>query len=87
MATTLTDPRHAPAKDLVWWHACRWQGSEMVARLCARQARAVSLRSRTEAGVAQEIWALLSVYQILARPLVDPEFKRTRRIRPRPEGM
>ncbi|MGC5011321.1 transposase domain-containing protein [Streptosporangium sp. DT93] len=64
LVTTLTDPRRAPAPDLAAWYARRWvMGGALAWLRSDRSGAAVALRSRTPETVAQEVWALLCVYQ------------------------
>ncbi|WP_433376379.1 transposase domain-containing protein [Streptosporangium sp. CA-115845] len=64
LVTTLVDPGGAPAPELVARYAERWVMDRALAWLRSDRSGAVlALRSRTPETVAQEIWALLCVYQ------------------------
>jgi hypothetical protein len=68
LVTTLIDGESA--EQLAVLHASRWPAGEVVHRVLGH--RAPTLRSQSAAGVEQEIWALLALYQAMGRPLVDP---------------
>ncbi|MFI6454711.1 transposase domain-containing protein [Streptosporangium amethystogenes] len=64
LVTTLLDPGRAPAPELVARYAERWVMDGALAWLRSdRSGAVVALRSRTPETVAQEIWALLCLYQ------------------------
>lgn len=60
LVTTLLDPERAPAAELAALHRDRWR---FAAVFDALQTEAVALRSQDPHGVAQELWAMLCVYQ------------------------
>ncbi|WP_091447473.1 transposase domain-containing protein [Actinokineospora iranica] len=60
LVTTLLDPDEAPADELVALHATRWRFESLFESL---EAGPVALRSQDPHGVAQELWAMLCVYQ------------------------
>lgn len=66
LITTLLDPKRAPADDIVRLYAERWEIETAFADLktCLRSHQKV-LRSKDPAGVAQELYALLIVYQLV----------------------
>lgn len=66
LITNLLDPDTAPALDLARNYSERWH-IELLFRLVKVDLRAAGgvLRSRSPAGVRQEIWALLCLYQAL----------------------
>ena len=70
LATTLTDHRRYPAPALVRLCHERWEHE--VAYLALRHTLLDGrvLRSRDPAGLEQEIWALLAVYQAIRREMV-----------------
>ncbi|MDP9870246.1 MULTISPECIES: transposase domain-containing protein [Streptosporangium] len=64
LITTLVDPEQASAAELAARYAERWVLDSALAWLCSgRRGPAAVLRSRSPEMVAQEIWALLCVYQ------------------------
>jgi hypothetical protein len=67
LATTLTDPVRAPACEVAHLHAVRWWAGDLTRRICGPVPAA--LRSRSDLGADQEIWALLCLYQALHRTL------------------
>ena len=70
LATTLTDHRRHPARQLVALYHERWEHE--IAYLALRHTLAAGrvLRSTDPAGLEQEMWALLTVYQALRRAMV-----------------
>jgi Insertion element 4 transposase N-terminal/Transposase DDE domain len=70
LATTLTDHRRYPAPALIALYHERWEHE--VAYLALRHTLLAGrvLRSRDPAGLQQEIWALLTLYQALRRAMV-----------------
>ena len=70
LATTLTDHRRYPAAALIRLYHERWEHE--VAYLALRHTLLDGrvLRSRDPAGLEQEIWALLALYQALRREMV-----------------
>ncbi|MFC9976678.1 transposase [Spirillospora sp. NPDC127200] len=66
LLTTLTDPELAPAEMLAACYAGRWRIEPALAWLRAvPRADGITLRSRDPEMVAQEIWALLCLYQAM----------------------
>ncbi|MQY09849.1 transposase domain-containing protein [Actinomadura macrotermitis] len=66
LLTTLTDPELAPAEALAACYAARWRIGPALAWLRAvPQGHGITLRSRDPEMVAQEIWALLCLYQAM----------------------
>jgi Insertion element 4 transposase N-terminal/Transposase DDE domain len=81
LVTTVLDPG-VPAVDIVGLYHERWEIETCFAELKSTSLGGRVLRSRTPAGVAQEIYALLITYQALriaisdttlARPELDPD--------------
>jgi hypothetical protein len=70
LATTLADHRRYPAAALIALYHERWEHE--VAYLALRHTLLTGrvLRSRDPAGLEQEIWALLALYQALRRAMV-----------------
>jgi len=70
LATTLLDPGHHPARQLIALYHERWEHE--VAYLALRHTLGDGrvLRSADPAGLQQEMWALLTVYQALRRAMV-----------------
>jgi hypothetical protein len=70
LATTLTDHRRYPAPALIRLYHERWEHE--IAYLALRHTLLDGrvLRSRDPAGLAQEIWALLALYQAIRREMV-----------------
>ncbi len=60
LVTTLLDPDQAPAAELAALHRARWRFESLFESL---EAGPVALRSQDPHGVAQEVWAMLCVYQ------------------------
>ncbi|WP_169514646.1 transposase domain-containing protein [Actinokineospora enzanensis] len=60
LVTTLLDPDQAPAAELAALHRTRWRFESLFESL---EAGPVALRSQDPHGVAQELWAMLCVYQ------------------------
>jgi hypothetical protein len=70
LATTLTDHRRYPAPALIRLYHERWEHE--IAYLALRHTLLDGrvLRSRDPAGLAQETWALLALYQAIRREMV-----------------
>nr|WP_260408457.1 transposase domain-containing protein [Planomonospora venezuelensis] len=64
LVTTLTDPGRAPVAELSARYAGRWDMAGAMA-WAGRCGPAAVLRSRSAETVAQEVWALLCVYQAM----------------------
>ncbi|GLZ36854.1 transposase [Actinokineospora sp. NBRC 105648] len=60
LVTTLLDPDQAPAAELAALHRGRWRFESLFESL---EVGPVALRSQDPHGVAQELWAMLCVYQ------------------------
>jgi transposase IS4-like protein/DDE family transposase len=82
LVTTLLDPDHYPATDLLELYHQRWEIETAYLALKHTLTRGRVLRSQTPAGAEQELWALLATYQILriamtdatgSRPDIDPD--------------
>jgi hypothetical protein len=71
LATSLLDPRCYPARRVIALYHERWEHE--IAYLALRHTLADGrvLRSTDPAGLEQEIWALLAVYQALRRAMVN----------------
>jgi Transposase DDE domain len=82
LVTTLTDARRYPAGALVGLYHQRWEHESAYFALRHTLLRGRVLRSGDPAGVEQEVWALLTLYQALrtlmveaaeSRPGTDPD--------------
>ena len=71
LATTLLDPRRYPARRLIALYHERWEHEIAYLALHHSLADGRVLRSTDPAGLQQEIWALLLVYQALRRAMVS----------------
>lgn len=71
LITSLLDPDAYPACDLVALYHERWQAETCYAQLKATLLAGRVLRSCTAEGIEQEIWAILTLYQLLVRQLAE----------------
>jgi hypothetical protein len=71
MVTTLTDPREYPALSLVRLYHERWEVETCYAELKDTMLGGRVLRARTPEGVEQELYALLTVYQLMRTVMTD----------------
>lgn len=71
LATTLTDARRYPAAALTALYHQRWEHESAYYALRHTTMSGRVLRSEDPAGVRQEMWALLSLYQALRMMMVD----------------
>jgi hypothetical protein len=71
LVTTLTDPGAHPALDLVRLYHQRWEIETCYAELKSTILGGRVLRARTPAGIDQEVWALLTAYQVLRTAMTD----------------
>lgn len=71
LATTLLDPHHHPAADLVRLYHQRWEIETAYLELKSAILGGRVLRARTPEGIDQEIYALLVVYQLLRTAMAD----------------
>jgi hypothetical protein len=71
LATTLLDPRCYPAAGLIRLYHQTWEIETAYLELKSSMLGGRVLRARTPAGVAQELYALLTCYQILRIPITD----------------
>jgi hypothetical protein len=71
LLTTLLDPHAYPAAELVALYHERWEIETAYLELKSSILDGRVLRSRTAHGIEQEIYALLSVYQLLRTAMVD----------------
>ncbi|MGW3043690.1 transposase [Kitasatospora sp. NPDC001159] len=71
LATTLLDARHYPADRLVRLYHERWEHESAYYALRHTILHGRVLRSHDPAGVEQEMWALLTLYQLLRRTMVE----------------
>jgi hypothetical protein len=71
LATTLLDPRRYPAAALVCLYHQRWEIETSYLELKSSMLGGRVLRARTPAGIAQEVYALLTCYQILRIAITD----------------
>jgi Transposase DDE domain len=71
LATTLLDDRRHPASALVTLYHRRWEIETSYLELKSTILGGRVLRARTPAGIAQEVYALLTTYQILRIAITD----------------
>ncbi|WTV16912.1 hypothetical protein OG593_31790 [Streptomyces atratus] len=71
LATTLLDARHYPADRLVHLYHERWEHESAYYALRHTILHGRVLRSHDPVGVEQEMWALLTLYQLLRRTMVE----------------
>lgn len=71
LATTLTDPRAYPAEALIGLYHERWEHEITYLALRHTLLQGRVLRSGDPAGLEQEMWALLAVYQALRTAVTD----------------
>jgi Transposase DDE domain/Insertion element 4 transposase N-terminal len=71
LITTLLDPGAHPAAELIRLYHQRWEIETAYLELKSSILGGRVLRARTPDGVEQEIYALLSVYQLLRTAMVD----------------
>lgn len=71
LATTLLDHHHYPASALVRLYHERWEIETVYLELKSSILGGRVLRARTPAGITQEIYALLTCYQILRIAITD----------------
>lgn len=71
LITTLLDPGAHPAADLVRLYHQRWEIETAYLELKSSILGGRVLRARTPDGIEQEVYALLSVYQLLRTAMVD----------------
>jgi hypothetical protein len=71
LVTTLTDPREYSALSLVRLYHERWEVETCYAELKDTMLGGRVLRARTPEGIEQEIYALLTVYQLLRTAMTD----------------
>jgi Insertion element 4 transposase N-terminal/Transposase DDE domain len=82
LITTLTDPHRYPARELVALYHERWEIEIAFLGLRRQLLDGHVLRSQDQPGLEQEVWALLTVYQLLhhvmhtatsSQPGIDPD--------------
>jgi hypothetical protein len=71
LLTTLTDAHRHPAADLIRLYHERWEIETAYAELKSTILSGHVLRSRTPDGIEQEVWALLTTYQVLRTAMTD----------------
>lgn len=71
LATTLLDPRRAPACELVALYHERWEIESALYSLRHTLLDGLVMRSQEPLGVEQEMWAHLTVYQALRRAMAE----------------
>ncbi|MGH3503006.1 MAG: IS4 family transposase [Nocardioidaceae bacterium] len=71
LITTLLDPHEAPAAQLVELYHARWEIETAYCELKSTILGGRVLRSRYPSGVEQELWALLTAYQVLRTAMSD----------------
>lgn len=70
-ATTLTDHRRYPARALIYLYHERWEHEITYLALRHTLLHGQVLRSHDPAGLRQELWALLTTYQLLRTAMVS----------------
>jgi Insertion element 4 transposase N-terminal/Transposase DDE domain len=71
LATTLLDPRRHPAFELVKLYHERWEVESAYFAIKKTMLGRRVLRARTMPGIAQEIYALLTAYQVIRIAIAD----------------
>ncbi|NIY69315.1 transposase IS4 family protein [Streptomyces malaysiensis] len=71
LATTLLDPRRYPASELVRLYHERWEVESAYFAIKQSMLGRRVLRARTLPGIAQEVYALLTVYQVIRTAIAD----------------
>jgi hypothetical protein len=71
LATTLPDHRQHPAGDLIRLYHERWEIETAYLELKSSLLGGRVLRARSPAGIAQEVYALLTCYQVLRIAITD----------------
>lgn len=71
LMTTLTDARRYPAGELLALYHERWEIEVAFLALRSTMLHGRVLRSRDPQGLRQEMWALLTVYQLLRTAMLD----------------
>jgi hypothetical protein len=71
LITNLLEPEQHPAADLIALYHERWQIETTYAQLKTVLLTSRVLRSRTPEMIEQELWAILTLYQILVRHLAE----------------
>ncbi|MGH3860500.1 IS4 family transposase [Actinokineospora sp.] len=77
LATTLLDPQRYPAAGLITVYHERWEIETAYLELKSSMLGGRVLRARTPTGVEQEIYALLTTYQLLRTAMADATNTRT----------
>ncbi|WP_328890708.1 IS4 family transposase [Streptomyces sp. NBC_00316] len=86
LATTLLDHRRYPAFELVKLYHQRWEVESTYFAIKKSMLGRRVLRARTMAGIAQEVYALLTAYQLIRIAIADATDTVPRR-RPRPRQL
>ncbi|MFF3519000.1 IS4 family transposase [Streptomyces sp. NPDC002573] len=76
LLTSLLDPAHHPAGELIKLYHERWQAETTYFSIKATMLDGRVLRSRSLTGIDQEVYALLTTYQALIRAAGDAAFTR-----------
>ncbi|MDP9864324.1 MULTISPECIES: IS4 family transposase [Streptosporangium] len=71
LVTTLTDHRTDPAEQLIQLYHERWEIESAYLALRHTLMTGAVLRSGDPAGIEQEMWAALTLYQVLRRAMTD----------------
>jgi hypothetical protein len=71
LATTLLDPHHYPAAELITLYHQRWEIETAYLELKSSILGGRVLRARTPTGIEQEVYALLITYQLLRTAMAD----------------
>lgn len=77
LITTLLDPNLAPAEQLVRLYHDRWEIETAYCELKSTILGGRVLRARYPSAVTQEVWALLTAYQVLRTAMTDAVLDRT----------
>ncbi|WP_326608138.1 IS4 family transposase [Streptomyces sp. NBC_01800] len=71
LATTLLDHRHDPAEDLIRLYHERWEIESAFYSLRHTLLTGRVLRSQDPRGLEQEVWALLTLYQVIRMAMAE----------------
>ena len=71
LITTLLDARTHPASELIKLYHCRWEVETAYLEIKSSILGGRVLRARTPDGIDQEVYALLTVYQVLRTAMTD----------------
>lgn len=71
LATSLLDPAHAPAEELILAYHTRWEIELTIDELVTHQRPVPPLRSKRPVGVVQELYGLLIAHYLVRAVMVD----------------